>query len=61
MCGCLVDRLFVLHAGNSSDVTLALEDAQGIPPFSSEQTDDTDNTDDTDDTEDTGIGLRKKR
>ena len=40
--------------------TLAFEDAQFIPPFSGEETDDTNNTDDTDctdvnhDTDDTG-------
>ena len=29
----------VCHAGDSSDVTLAFEDAKGIPPFSREETD----------------------
>ena len=36
-----------------TNVTLAFEDAQIIPPFSREETDDTDNTDDTDDKDDT--------
>ena len=42
--------------GNSSDVTLAFEDAQVIPPFSWKETDDTDymyGRDDTDDIDDT--------
>ena len=34
--GCSVGRC---HAGDSSDVTLAFEDAQGIPTFSREETD----------------------
>ena len=42
-----------LHAGHSSDVTLAFEDAQDISPFSGEETDDANNTDDTDCTDDT--------
>ena len=42
-----------------TSVTLAFEDAQVIPPFSREETDDTDNTDDTDDTDDTGIGWKR--
>ena len=33
------------HVGNSSDVTLAFEDAQAIQPFSGENTDNTDDTD----------------
>ena len=37
----------------SSDFTLAFDGAQGIPPFSREETDDTDDTDDTDNTDDT--------
>ena len=41
------------HTGDSSDVTLAFEDAQFIPPFSREETDDKDVTDTTDDTDDT--------
>ena len=41
------------HADNSSDVNLAFEDAQGIPPLSREENDDTNNTDDTVDTDDT--------
>ena len=36
-----------------SDVTLAFEDAQVIPPFSREETGDTDNIEDTYDTDDT--------
>ena len=42
----------VCHAGDSSDVTLAFEDAQGIPPFSKEETENTDDIDDTDDRDD---------
>ena len=49
MSGCLV----ACNAGNSSDVTLAFEDAQPIPPLSREETDDTDDTDEADDTDDT--------
>ena len=45
--------MFNRHTGNSHDVTLASEDAQVIPPFSREETDDTDNTDATVDTDDT--------
>ena len=41
------------NAGNSSDVTLAFEDAQLILPFSREETDDTDDTNYTEDTDDT--------
>ena len=37
--------------GNSSDVTLAFEDAHVIQHFSREKTDNTDDTDDTDDPE----------
>ena len=51
--GCLVGNV-----GNSSDVTLAFEDAQIIQPFSREKTyntDDTDDTEDTDDTDDTDV------
>ena len=44
--------LFVCNAGNSSDVTLAFEDAHIIPPFSREETKNTDDTDDTDDIDD---------
>ena len=59
--------LVVCHAGNSSVVTLAFEDAHIFPPLSREDntdtydindtydiddSDDTDNTDDTDDTDD---------
>ena len=52
--GWLFIRSFVRrHAGDSSDVTLAFEDAQVIQPFSREETDDTVDTDDTDDTDDT--------
>ena len=43
-----------------TNVTLAFEDAQVIPPFSREETDDTDdtgNTDDTYDTDDTDDGI----
>ena len=40
------------HAGDSSDVTLAFEDAHVIPPFSKEESYDTDNTDNTYDTDD---------
>ena len=36
-----------------TNVTLAFEDAQVIPPFTREETDDTNNSDDTDDTDDT--------
>ena len=39
------------HTGNISDVTLAFEDTQVIPPFSREESDDTDKTDDTDNTD----------
>ena len=42
--GCLNGRLYGCHAGDSSDVTLAFEDAQVMPPFSREETDNTDNT-----------------
>ena len=42
------------HAGDSSDVTLAFKDAQVIPPFSKEQTE---NTYDTYDTDDTGSAV----
>ena len=38
MAGCLVSRRRC-HAGDSSDVILAFEDAQVIPPFSKEETD----------------------
>ena len=41
------------HTGDSSDVTLAFEDAQITPPFLWEKTDDNDDTEDTDDTDDT--------
>ena len=50
------------HVGDSSDVTLAFEDAQFIPPFSWKETndtyyiyrrDDTDDIDDKDNTDDT--------
>ena len=41
------------HVGDSSDVTLAFEDAQVIKPFSREKTDNIDDTDDTDDTDGT--------
>ena len=51
--GCCSFGCRCCHAGNSSEVTLAFEDDQVIPPFSREETDDTDNTDDTYDTEDT--------
>ena len=51
--------LFVcLHGGNSSDVTLAIKDAQVIHHLSGEETENTDDaydtadTDDTDDTDD---------
>ena len=37
------------HAKYGSDVALAFEDAQVIPPFSKKETDDTDDTDHTDD------------
>ena len=43
--GRLVGRLLRHHAGNISDVTLAFEDAQVIPPFSQEDTEDTDDPD----------------
>ena len=48
--------LFGCNAGNSSDFTLVFEDAQVVPPFSREETNDLDNADgtnDKDDTEDT--------
>ena len=51
--------LVVDHAGDSSDVTLAFEDAHVIPPLSREDNTDTDDTydtydiDDTDDADDT--------
>ena len=48
--------LVVCYAADSSDVTLAFEDAQVIQPFSREETDardDTDARDETDDTDDT--------
>ena len=41
--------MFVRHVGDSSDITLAFEDAQVILR---EETDNTDDTDDTDDTAD---------
>ena len=55
----MVVPFFVCPAGASSDVTLAFEDAQGIPPFSRKETENKDDTDDTDDTDflRTGIGL----
>ena len=49
--GCLVSCFFVVqsvvgcHIGDSSDVTLAFENAQVIQRFSGEITDNTDNTD----------------
>ena len=39
------------YVGNSSDATLAFEDAQVTQPFSREKTDNTDYTYDTDDTD----------
>ena len=42
-----------LQCWAETNVSLAFEDAQVIPPFSREETDDTDNTDDTEDTDDT--------
>ena len=48
----LVGRLVVCHPGNSSDVTLAFEDALDDTD-NSDDTDDTDDPDDTDDTNDT--------
>ena len=47
-----VGRLVIRHAADSSDVTLAFEDPQVIPPFSREETDNTDDKDDTDDIDD---------
>ena len=47
MAGCSVR----CHAGDSSDVTLAFEDSQVIPPFSKEETENTEDTDDIDDTD----------
>ena len=49
MVGCLVG----CNADDSSNRTLAFEDAQVIPPSSTYDTGDTDYTDDTDDTDDT--------
>ena len=49
--------VFVCHAGNSSDVTLAFEDAQITPPFSREETENTGYTYDTDDTDGTDETL----
>ena len=49
----MVGGLFGRHTGDSSDVTLAFEDAQVIPPFSREETKITDDLDDIDDTDDT--------
>ena len=48
-----VNRSVGRHAGDISDVTLAFEDAQVIPPFSREETDDTDDTESTKSTENT--------
>ena len=45
--------MFRRHAGDSSDVTLAFEDAQAIPPFSREETKNNDDSDDSDDIDDT--------
>ena len=45
---------FSCHAGDSSAVSLALENAKVIPTFSREETDNTDDTDDIGDTDDTG-------
>ena len=53
MHGHLGVRLFGCQAGNSSDVTLAFEDAQVIQPVSMGENDNTDNTDDIDDIDDT--------
>ena len=50
--GTIFEFLFVCHSRNSSDVTLAFEDAQVIPPLSRKEFDDTDYTDVTDDTYD---------
>ena len=49
----LFSRSVGRHTGDSSDVTLAFEDAQFIPLFSREETVNTDDTDDTDDTDNT--------
>ena len=51
--GSIFTWLVHCQTGNFSDVTLAFIDAQPIPPFSREKTDDTDDTDYTDDTNDT--------
>ena len=40
------------QADDSSEYTLAFEDAQVIPPFLRAETDNTDDTNDTDDTDD---------
>ena len=48
----LVRSVGWLQRWADTNVTLAFEDAQVIPPFSREETDDTDDTDDTYDTED---------
>ena len=58
LCGCplvdgLVGWLVGCNAGYSSDVTLAFEDTQVIPPFSRKKTDGTCATDHTDHTADT--------
>ena len=51
----VVCLLFVCWLQRMADTngTLAFEDAQVIPPFSMENTDDRDDTDDKDDTDDT--------
>ena len=49
--GCFGVHSFGCHAGNSSDVTLAFENAQVIHPFARDETDSSDDTDDTDDTD----------
>ena len=49
----LVWSVIWLSPGISSDVTLVFEDAQVIPPFSRNETENTYDTDDIDDTDDT--------
>ena len=44
---CMVVPSVVCHTGDISDFTLAFEDAQVIPPFFREETENTDDTDDT--------------
>ena len=61
MRGCLDGCLDGRHAGNSSDVNLALEDAQVFPPSSREETENTYDTDDIDDTAETDYTDDKDR